>query len=596
MDKVDEEFDFVIVGSGGGSMCAAIVAAAAGLKPLILEKTDLFGGTTAKSGGIMWIPNNRFIAQDGVADSVEHAMTYLDHVVGDHNDMPGATRERRLAYVTEAPAMVDFLVEQGIRLGRHPYWPDYYSDLPGAVEQGRAVYADLFDAAELGPARELLRPNFVPVPVKPREMWELPLFKTTWSGKRVLAKVALRMIMGKLTGRHWVNNGAALQGRMMQRARQLGIDMRVEAGVERLVADDAGRIVGVVARIGGLERSIAARDGVLINAGGFAHNQEMRDLYQPGTSAKWTATCPGDTGEMIREMMRHGAAIAQMEEMVGNQAALPPDAPDRVALVVTELTKPHAIVVDQSGDRYTNEAQSYMSFCQAMLARDKHVPAVASWMIFDSRFMSKYIVAGSLPGAKKPQAWFDEGFLVKGDTTAELAAGCGVDPAKLTATVDRFNSFVRDGVDADFGRGGSAYNRFLGDKGHKPSSNPGYGGKGAVLCLSHVSWRCRNLWRGDYRRPCARAAGRRFLHSRSLCHGHIDGERHGAVLSGRRRKRRTFVRLGLRCRQACRRIATGEALKQGCRRGRLRRRPVAVPLLALFLAAAGWKEFGSLTA
>jgi 3-oxosteroid 1-dehydrogenase len=469
VDVVDETFDFVIVGSGGGSMCAALVVKAMGFEPLILEKTGLFGGTTAKSGGILWIPNNRFMKRDGVADSADNAMTYLDHVVGDHNDTPGANRERRQAYITEAPQMVDFLVEQGIALDRHPYWPDYYNNLPGGVEQGRAVFAELFDASALGAARGMLRPNFVPVPVKSQEMWELPLFRSTWRGKWTMAKLAWRMTTAKLTGRHWVGSGAALQGRMFHKALQAGVDMRTNAGVERLLPDERGRIIGVLARIEGKERTIAARRGVLINAGGFAHNQTMRDKYQPGTSAEWTATCPGDTGEMIQEMIRLGAAIAQMEEMVGNQAALPPELPDRIALVVSEVAKPHSLVVDQSGQRYTNETQSYMSFCQDMLARNRTVPAVPSWLIFDSEYMGKYMVAGSMPGTKKPKAWFERSWLKKAASVGELAQQLGIDPATLTATVDRFNVFARSGKDEDFHRGDRAYDRFLGDRTQKPS-------------------------------------------------------------------------------------------------------------------------------
>ena len=473
MTGADETFDFIIVGSGGGSMCAALVVKAAGMEPLILEKTEFFGGTTAKSGGIMWIPNNRFMQRDGVEDSVEQAMTYLDHCVGDHNDTPGATRERRLTYVTRAPEMVDFLVEQGIELNRHPYWPDYYSNLPGAIEEGRTVFAELFDASALGEARRKLRPNFVPVPVKSQEMWNLPLYKTTWLGKRTMARVALRMAMAKLTGKHWVGSGAALQGRMFHRALQAGVDMRANAGVEELLTDESGRVIGVRARIDGRERVIAARHGVLVNAGGFARNQAMRDQYQPGTSAQWSATAPGDTGEMIRDMMRLGAAVAQMEEMVGNQAALPPENPDGIALVVSEIAKPHSMVVDQSGERYLNENQSYMSFCQTMLARNKTVPAVPSWLIFDSAYTSKYMVAGTLPGTKKPQSWLDEGWLKKADTIEDLARLCAMDPAKLKAQVERFNSFARKGVDEDFDRSGSAYSRFLGDKGHSPSPSLG---------------------------------------------------------------------------------------------------------------------------
>jgi 3-oxosteroid 1-dehydrogenase len=240
-----------------------------------------------------------------------------------------------------------------------------------------------------------------------------------------------------------------------------------------LLVDDRGHVAGVVARIRGEERTIAARHGVLINAGGFAHNQEMRNLYQPGTSAEWTATCPGDTGEMIREMMRVGAGIAQMNEMVGNQVALPPGQPDRIALVVSELAKPHSMVVDQSGERYLNESQSYMSFCQIMLARNKIVPAVPSWLILDSQYVHKYMVAGTLPGSKKPQGWFDQRWLKTADTVTRLAEACGIEPAELARSVERFNGFAHKGVDEDFNRGGRAYDRFLGDKAHSPSASLG---------------------------------------------------------------------------------------------------------------------------
>lgn len=478
MTDPDETFDFVIVGSGGGSMCAALAVKQMGMEPVILEKTDLFGGTTAKSGGVMWIPNNRFMKEAGVEDSVEQAMTYMDAVVGDHNDTPGASRERRLAYIEQAPRMIDFLVEQGIKLQRHPYWPDYYSSAPGAVESGRTVFAELFDASVLGPNRKKLRPNFVPVPVKSDEMWDLPLYKTTWAGKKTMAKVAARMATAKLRGKHWVGSGAALQGRMFHRALQAGVDMRTHAGVERLLTDESGRVVGVRARINGKERTIAARHGVLINAGGFAHNQAMRDKYQPGTSAKWTATCPGDTGEMIQDMMRLGAGIAQMDEMVGNQAAFPPGNPDGIALVVSEIAKPHSMVVDQSGERYINESQSYMSFCQGMFARDKTVPAVPSWLVFDSQYASKYMVTGTMPGSKKPRAWFDEGWMKRADTIEDLAKICDMEPARLKENVARFNEFARNGMDLDFRRGGRAYDRFLGDKSNSPNPSLGTVEKG----------------------------------------------------------------------------------------------------------------------
>ena len=150
MAEFDETFDFVVVGSGGGSMCAGLVLRAAGKSVAVLEKTELLGGSTARAGGVMWIPNNRFMKRDGVEDNFEKAAAYLDSVVGDHDDTPGATRERRHSYLREAPEMLEFLIGKGIQFNRAPYWPDYYTNAPGASEAGRTVLADLFDINELG--------------------------------------------------------------------------------------------------------------------------------------------------------------------------------------------------------------------------------------------------------------------------------------------------------------------------------------------------------------------------------------------------------------------------------------------------------------
>ena len=473
MGKADEAFDFIIVGSGGGSMCAALMFRSMGKTALILEKTDLFGGTTSRSGGVMWIPNNRFMAEDGIEDSAEQAMTYLDSVVGDHDDEPGATRERRMAYVTEGPRMIDFLVEQGIKLHRYPYWPDYYDDQPGGLAIGRGIIADLFDANELGAMKAKLRPNYVPMPGKLEELMDVPSAGVTLRGKLAMLKIGLRMFTQKLTGKDLVTNGAALQGQMLKRALATGVDMRTNAPVERLITDGDGAVTGVVARIDGEEKSFTARSGVLINAGGFARNQAMRDKYQPGACADWSNATPGDTGEMIEEMVRVGAAVAQMDAIAGNQMALPPEKPEILPMIMSELAKPHSIVVDQSGERYIRECQSYMSFCQQMYARDKITPAVPSWLVMDSRYVAKYMVAGSLAGSKKPQTWFDTGFLMKADTLEELAKACGMQSAKLAAAVERFNKLALAGKDEDFHRGDRAYDRFFGDKTHRPSPTLG---------------------------------------------------------------------------------------------------------------------------
>ncbi len=474
MSNFDETFDWVVAGSGGGSMCSGLAMRAAGKSVLILEKTPLVGGTTAKSGGVMWVPNNRFMKRDGIPDSMEQATAYLDSVVGDHNDTPGATRERRLAYLTNAPKMVDFLVDQGIRFTRISHYPDYYNDRPGGSLHGRTVVAQLFNVNELGAERERLRPNFLPLPAMLEEAMELSYLKQSWKSKAIALKVGLRGILAKLTGKHWVTAGAALQGRMFQAALKAGIDIRTDSPVKELILED-GRITGVLTEKNGKPWRIGAGLGVLVNAGGFAQNQRMRDTYIPGTKTEWTGVPEGDTGEMIEEMMRHGAAIAQMGEMVGNQRTTPPGYPPGSMGAGTQkiTASPHAIMVDQTGVRYMTEAGSYMAFCKEMLERDKTVPANPSWAIFDARTLKNYMFLGTMPGTKKPQAWYDSGFLRRADTIEELGKILGMDPAVLKGTVDRFNGFVANGKDEDFGRGNNEYDAWLGDKYHKPSASLG---------------------------------------------------------------------------------------------------------------------------
>jgi 3-oxosteroid 1-dehydrogenase len=478
---MDEEYDFVVVGSGGGSMCAGLVMREAGKSVLILEKTDMIGGSTARSGGVMWIPNNLFMAKDGVEDSFEKATQYLDSVVGDHNDTPGATRARRETYLQQAPAMLEFLIGKGVPFSRAPYWPDYYDDRPGGSKAGRTVVADLFNINELGEWKQKLRPNNFTMPAPTYEAARLPLIRVSWGSRWIALKTALRIVGGKLTGREWITAGAALQGRMLQAALRAGIELRTHSPVKEMILED-GAVTGVIAERDGKPYRIGARCGVLLNAGGFAQNQAMRDTYIPHTKTEWSWAAPGDTGDMHLEMMRIGAALAQMEETVGNQITLPPGwtQPSGVQM---QLACPHAFLVDQTGERYMNEGGSYMAFCKGMLERHKTVPAVPSWMIVDSQFTRRYMLADTMPGTKKPASWLNTGYMKKSDTIEGLAAACNIDPAKFRQTVDRFNGFARAGKDDDFGRGNRAYDNWLGDHTHRPSAALGTVEKGPFYAL-----------------------------------------------------------------------------------------------------------------
>ena len=474
MSGFDETFDFVVAGSGGGSMCGGLLMRSVGKSVVILEKTEFVGGTTARSGGVMWIPNNPFMKRDGIDDSYEKAATYLESVAGDQDDAPGATRERRAAYLTQAPRMIEFLVKQGIKLTRVGYWPDYYDDRPGGSKEGRTVVAEVFNTNELGAWRTKLQPGFLAMPATLDEMMMLRTFKQSWSGKMLMVKVGVKAALAKLRGQHWASAGAALQGRMLQAALKAGVDIRTGTPVNELIVED-GAVTGVVTLREGKPWRIGARLGVLINAGGFAHNQRMRDQYQPGTQSKWSQVTAGDTGEMIEEMMKRGAAIAQMDAMVGYQMTMTPGSEkDLVKPGMQSVTaSPHAILVDSSGVRYMNEGGSYMAYCANMLERNKTVPAVPSWAILDTQYLKNYMLNGTMPGTKKPQAWFDADYMHKADTIQALAAKIGIDPATLNNTVTRFNGFVAQNRDEDFHRGDRAYDNWLGDPYHKPSQTLG---------------------------------------------------------------------------------------------------------------------------
>jgi 3-oxosteroid 1-dehydrogenase len=228
--------------------------------------------------------------------------------------------------------------------------------------------------------------------------------------------------------------------------------------------------------------------GVLVNAGGFAQNQAMRDEYMPGTQAAWSQTSEGDTGDLFREMARVGGVLAQMDQMVGYQTTLSPGWEGAyISPPAQSLTgKPHAILVDRSGVRYMNEGGSYELYCQTMLERNRTVPAVPSWAILDRRYVEQYQVAGKWIDKKVPKGWVEAGYLHSGETIEAVATSIGVEPATLKATVERWNGFVRNGRDEDFHRGERAYDEWLGDPYHGPVRTLGAIEKGPFYAVPVV--------------------------------------------------------------------------------------------------------------
>ena len=464
MPAFDETTDFVVVGSGGGSMMAALAMADAGRRCIILEKTDKVGGSTAMSGGVFWIPNHPLQAEAGVEDSAEMARTYLDAVVGDVG--PSTSPERKEMFLRMGPKMVSYLRDKGMPFLRGDGWSDYHDDMPGSCPRSRSLLVEVFDANELGEWEPRLRRGPFDIPVRGTESRKLQLMKKSWAGKAAAVRLGLRMLGGRLTGRKLVGMGAAIQGRMLQMALRHKADIRLDSPVSELIGED-GRIVGVQTVRNGKPWKIGATSGVLINAGGFSHNAAMRAQYglQP-SSVEWTNANPGDTGEMIEIARRHGAATDLMDQAVWLVTSLDPGGAR--AFHVLDLPKAHSMMVNKQGNRFANEAQSYMANGQAIYAQG----SVPSWVILESRHRDNY-PWGVTPGGKTPQAWLDSGYMKKADSIADLAVKCGLPAGQLEATVERFNGFCRTGRDLDFGRGGKAYDLVFTDPGVKP--NPSLG-------------------------------------------------------------------------------------------------------------------------
>ena len=460
----DESVDFVIVGSGGGSIVAALAMADAGRQPLILEKTDKIGGSTAMSGGVFWIPNHPLQARDGVPDSDAKAREYLDAAVGDLG--PATSRARKDMFLKQGPNLFHYLESKGMPFVRCDGWSDYHDDLPGGLAQGRSLAVEPFDLKQLPPDwAAKLRRGLSALPVRGVEGRQLMLLKRTLTGKIAALKLGMRIIGAKLQGQELVGSGTAIQGRMLQMAVRQNIDIRTNSGVNDLIEDD-GRITGVVTEKNGVPWRIHARDGVLINAGGFSHNAAMRAEYGPQpSSVAWTNANPGDTGEMIEMAKAHGAALDFMDGAVWILTSTPPSGERYIH--VLDIPKPHCILVDQKGKRYTNEAQSYMANGQALYANGD----VPVWAIIESRHRARY--PWSFTAGKTPQSWFDSGYMKASDTIEGLAVQINVPPENLKATIERFNGFARKGVDEDFGRGSKAYDLIFADPSHGP--NPGLG-------------------------------------------------------------------------------------------------------------------------
>ncbi len=469
MTDWDLSADLVIAGSGGGGLVAAVAAIDAGLEPLVLEKMPVVGGSTGISGGILWLPNNPLMRAARINDSFEDAMKYFDAVVGDVGQ--ASSTERRQMFLRAGSEMVTFLQRKGVRFVRSHGWSDYYCSRAGGNEAGRGIEGIPFDAGVLGPEweRRMPRPfaRGMGLVMLTNEARAVQYFNRTPQNFLTAAKVFLRSKSAQLRRKNLLTNGASLIGQLTKVLMDLNGDPPIwtECPVEDLVVE-SGRITGVRAVRNGKPVLIEARKGVLLAAGGFAHNAEMRRQYsgnQPN-EAEWSIANRGDTGEILQTAMRLGAKTDLLDEAWW----LP--SPSRTlgaaaASVGQARQRPGAVFVDGTGQRFCNESNSYVEVGKAMYASK----AVPCWVVFDEGYIRRYAATSNPFRRRIPQEVIDSGAIRKAGTLEELAGMIGVDPPQLVRTVQRFNEHARKGIDPDFGRGQSAYNDCLGDPGYKPN-------------------------------------------------------------------------------------------------------------------------------
>ena len=460
-------YDVIVVGSGAAGLTAAATAATAGLRVLVVEKSKYWGGTTAFSGGGVWIPSNPVMTAAGDADSPDAASAYLDDVIGDAG--PESTPARRKAFLEAGPEMVDFLSRHGFQWTRAEDYPDYYPERPGG-RVGRSIEGQVIDGRELGPLLDTLRraPGATPLPVQTRDLDKLNLALRTPRGFARGAVVVTRIAAGRLSRRVPLAAGLSLVAQLAIIGRAHAMDLWLHRPLNDLVVED-GRVVGVVVADGERQVRVLATRGIVLAAGGFARNSAYRRRHQP-VGDDWTAASRGDDGDAIRLGAEIGAATSLMDEAWWSPTFIFPEGAR--SLSVWERSMPGAIIVDQTAERFVNESASYLDVGRALLERDRSVPAVPSWLILDSRHRRRYLL-GTLPPAYTPKRLIQSGFLIRANSLLDLAVQTGLDGRALRQTVERFNRFAATGVDEDFGRGESIYDRYYGDPRVRPNPNLG---------------------------------------------------------------------------------------------------------------------------
>lgn len=476
--SADQSFDVVVVGSGVAGAVAALRARELGLSVLMVEKAHKYGGTSATSGGVLWVPNHQFVPSD---DSREKTLTYLNAV------MSGPIQRDRLdAYLEAAPQMARFLKGLGIPLGVAA-WPDYYQAAPSA-RSDRSLICDTFDGRELGDHFPQMREQYNRFKVFGRYSMDVMQFFSLSTRAKGWVVTFLKMAWRywtdfgtrKLTARdRRYTMGAALMGWLFKHVFERGVELRLNTKIDDLVVEN-GRVAGMIASHFGRRYPVRAKHGVVLCAGGFEWNQELRERYFPVPGLTRHSSSPEDAnrGEGLLAALKLGAATEHTESgwwiptmhvpMRGASNF------EEIHQAAFDVGRPHSVAVNRLGLRFVDEATGYDDFGKAMVADQLETGAnTPCWLVFDATFRDKFSAGGIMPNLLMPDRrippdWWDH-YIFRADTLDALAAKTGLPAQALKQTVSNMNAYARTGVDPEFGRGDNAYDRMFGDANVTPN-------------------------------------------------------------------------------------------------------------------------------
>jgi 3-oxosteroid 1-dehydrogenase len=489
----DIEVDWLVAGAGAAGMTGAVVAHQLGGSVLVVEKESVYGGTTAKSGGVAWIPGNHRQAEVQVQDSVEEGYSYLKGLIGD-----SVSDARIRAYATRAREMLLFMMQHShVRYSALPKYMDYYEHLPGYKPGGRSMDNAPINLRKLGPDADTIRLGhydglLLPFNVTVEEGQQLQEMNL---GAYLLGlKLLLRYLLdipGRLKRQrdNRLTLGPALVASLRLSLQDRDIPVWLDTPLQELL-QDRGRVCGARVTRAGKSLRIHARRGVLMATGGFSHNAAMRRQYQQSPiGSDWTAAAPGATGDAVTAGEKIGAALGFMECAWWSPTYKIPDG--RVLALISGKSNPGSLIVNRRGKRFTNEAQPYEDFIKEQYASEaRGEDAIPCYLIFDATYRGKYAVGHIKPGkieqdTRLSPANFESGLLTRADSLEELAVKLKIEGNALQETVANFNRHARRGEDPEFGRGATAHDRYYADQSVGP--NPSLG---ALETAPYYALRC----------------------------------------------------------------------------------------------------------